>query len=391
MTLRTAEKDGNIMEIPGYRDTWIEVDLQAIAANVISFRKHLSPQTEIMAVVKADGYGHGAVPVAKKALASGAAYLGVAFLGEACHLRQAGIEAPILVLGYTSPAYMEQAVKHGIDLTVFHLSALDALEEAAKRLGIKASIHIKVDTGMGRIGLKESDDELWQMFKRAAGSSHLEWKGIFTHYATADEEDHSLVDKQMERFSDLVDQLRRNNLAPPLIHASNSAGAAVFPNNSFSMIRLGISLYGLHPSQHVKTRGIPLQEAFSLKTRVSHVKTLAAGETVSYGATYKTKKPEIIATLPIGYADGYPRSLSNRGEVLVHGRRARIVGRVCMDQMMINVTDIPQTSIGDEVVVIGKQGDEWISVDEAAGWLNTINYEVTCMFSKRIPRLYVNA
>ncbi|MBO8171641.1 MAG: alanine racemase [Bacillaceae bacterium] len=377
------------METPGYRDTWVEVDLNAISANVALFSEHLPPKTEIMAVVKADGYGHGAVPVAEAALAQGASVLGVAFLGEAVQLREAGFDTPVVVLGYTAPDYMKEAVKHQVSITIYHIEALKALEQSARYEGIKGAVHIKVDTGMSRIGLRYDDPQLMDLIRYTADSPYLEFEGIFTHYATADEIDHPHTRLQMARFVGLLENLQKDQLLPRYIHASNSAAATLYPENSHSLIRLGISLYGLHPSAEVrKAKQFPLQEAFSLKTRVSHVKTLPPGEPVSYGATYASDQEEVIATLPIGYADGYSRSLSNKGEVLVHGTRAPIVGRICMDQTMVRVTHIPGVEVGDEVVLIGKQGEDQISMDEVAHWLNTINYEVPCIISKRVPRIY---
>lgn len=378
------------MNITGCRDTWVEVDLSAIAANLRVFSAHLPPQTKLLAVVKANGYGHGALPVAKKALENGAYGLAVAFLGEAVTLRDSGIEAPILVMGYTAPDYAEEAVKRNISVTVYQPEVMDALEQAAVRCGLPARVHIKLDTGMGRIGVRDGDGALWELIDRMVHSPWLEWEGMFTHYATADEEDPSLFSIQNERFHSILDQIKQRGYSlPPLVHASNSAAAAVFPEQSFSLIRLGISLYGLHPSSYTaKTMKLPLTEALSLKTRVSHVKILPADQPVSYGATYMTRAVERIATLPIGYGDGYSRRLSNKGQVLIRGKRAPIIGRVCMDQIMVNVTHLPEVSVGDEAVLIGRQGDEYIGADEVAGWLDTINYEVTCMIGSRVPRVY---
>lgn len=379
-----------MLHIPGYRGTWAEIDLQAIAHNVRQFRFHLPAETDVMAIVKADGYGHGALQVAKTALANGASFLGVAFLGEAVQLREEGIDVPILVMGYTDPEYMKIAVEKDISVTVFDWKAIVALEEASRQLGRKGRAHLKVDTGMGRIGIRAHDPELQEMIRYLEASPFLTFEGLFTHYACADEIDNPLQQEQMKLFDEVMRMLDNDKIVPQYVHASNSAAAAQFPGTSHSFVRLGISMYGLYPSSDIKGKDLlSLKQAFSLKSRITHVKKVAAGTTISYGATYVTEKEEMIATIPIGYADGYRRSLSNRGMVLIHGMRSPIVGRVCMDQMMVQVTHIPDVQVGDEVVLIGRQGNEEIDIDEVAGWLDTINYEIPCMIGKRVPRIYI--
>ncbi|WP_035101238.1 alanine racemase [Aneurinibacillus terranovensis] len=372
---------------PFYRDAWAEINLDAIGDNVRTFRHHLPEGVKIMAVVKADGYGHGAFQVAEKALREGADCLGVALLDEALELRAKGITAPVLVLSSIPERGIMYAIKKNITMTVYQPERLDQIMRAAEALRKKALLHIKLDTGMGRIGIR-NPEELIDLMQTVRSSPWVEAEGIFTHFATADEEDTSYCKSQQKRFCEFLDRLEQEKFHIPVIHSNNSAAAMFYPYESRHMIRLGISLYGQYPSAYAKTTNITLRPAFEWKVRLSHVKKVPAGTSVSYGATFTTEREAVIATVPVGYADGYNRLLSNRGSVLVKGRRAPVVGRVCMDQFMIDVTDIPDVAAGDEAVLIGCQGDEYISVDEMAELLSTINYEVTCMVSKRIPRVY---
>jgi len=369
---------------PYYRSTWVEVDLQAIADNIKTFRAHLPGQTKIMAVVKADGYGHGAIPVAKAALVAGAEYLGVAMLEEAIELRQAGITAPILVLGYIPAEFVAIAIEHDVTITVYHEELVPEIQAAVEKLNKEAKVHLKIDTGMGRIGVR-TKEEFTRLLGAVQQSPRIKLEGAFTHFACADEEDSSYTEQQLQQFTKILETYEI-----PLIHCSNSAAAILFPNQGYNMIRLGISLYGQYPSAYTKGKGVQLKPAFSLKAKVSHVKQVPAGAFISYGATYQVKEPSYIATVPIGYADGFSRSLSNRGSALIRGKRVPIIGRICMDQLMVDVSSVPDCRLGDEVVLIGKQGVEEITVDEVADLLHTINYEVTCMISKRVPRIYGN-
>jgi alanine racemase len=376
---------------PFCRDTWVEVNLDAIAENVQTFRRHIPAGTGIMAVVKADGYGHGAVQISREALRSGADSLAVAMLDEAIVLRKAGITAPVLVLGYTPLDAVEQASRWNIELTAYHT---EWLEQAARLLQEKCpgngpiGIHVKTDTGMGRLGVRSSA-ELLQIVETLERSPMLQWNGIFTHFACADEEETSHVLEQHQKFQELLQSLRDAGKTLPTVHCCNTAAAIAFPEWGYDTIRLGIGLYGLYPSTYMKQRAdVRLIPALSLKTRIAHVKTAAEPFTVSYGATYTAQPGEQIATLPIGYADGFSRLLSNQGQVLYGGRRAAIVGRVCMDQIMVRI-DSGAAHVGDEVVLYGKQGGEEISLDEVAKRIGTINYEIPCMLNYRIPRVYL--
>jgi len=364
-----------------YRDTWAEVDLDCIAENVSSVKKHLPEQVEIFAVVKANAYGHGDVQVAKTALMAGAKYLAVAIMDEALALRQKGIEAPILVLGMTRPENVPIASKHHITLTVFQK---EWLQEAQKHLAVddRVSLHIKVDTGMGRLGVR-TPEELSAVEQLILAEKRFDFEGIFTHFATADELDNRYFQKQLALFQDLLKVLTHK---PKYIHSSNSAAAIRFPNAYFNAVRLGIAMYGLTPSlQMEKEIPFPLKEAFSLQTRLVHVKQVKKGDKTSYGATYESKEDEWIGTIPVGYADGWIRKLQGQ-EVLVDGTRSPIVGRICMDQCMVRLPHY--LPIGTAVTLIGQQGKQRISINEIAAKLDTINYEVPCIITNRVPRVF---
>lgn len=341
-----------------------------------------------MAIVKANGYGHGALRVAEAALSAGAGSLGVAFLDEALQLRHGGFTCPIFVMGYTEPAGYAVAIQHGIDLTFYDLHNLREVGERATELKQSAYIHIKVDTGMGRLGLID-EQELIYMVKYIENHPYLEWRGLFTHYACADEQDKQSTIQQADRFQQTITALKKEGFKLPLVHAGNSATGIDLPELTFDMVRLGISLYGFYPSEDVKRDQIALQPALSWKTKIVQLKEVPANTPISYGGTYRTKGVERIATLPVGYADGYTRLLTGKGEVLVRGHRVPVVGRICMDQMMINVTDILDVKLEDEVVLIGSQGNETVSAEEMATWIGTINYEIPCKIGLRVPRIYL--
>lgn len=368
------------------RPAWVEINLDHIAHNVKEIKEHIGPMTKIMAVVKADGYGHGAAAVAETALETGASSLAVAFVEEAIELRKAGIKAPILLLGYTDPTQFSTLVEHELTPTVFDLSTALAYSGLSVEKGIKLPIHIKVDTGMGRIGLLP--DEVVEVISRIIRLPGLSVEGIFTHFAAADEEDHSYTREQMVLFNRVIERCREKDIYFPLVHAANSAAAITHPHSRYSLIRLGISLYGHSPFGDFRGHSLDLLPALTFKSRVIMVKELPPGSAISYGCTYITDKDTLIATIPVGYADGYNRLLSNRGEVLIRGQRVPVVGRVCMDQLMVDVSSVPGARRGDEVVLYGRQGREQITVEEVAAQIGTINYELLCAVNKRVPRFY---
>ncbi|XLG15003.1 Alanine racemase [Bacillus velezensis] len=372
------------------REVWIEVDLDAIKKNVRAIRRHIPNTSKIMAVVKANAYGHGSVEVARQALESGASELAVASVEEGIVLRRAGITAPILVLGFTALSCVKKSAVWNITLSAFQVSwikkANRILEKEAdsKRL----SIHINVDTGMGRLGVR-TEEELLAVVKALKSSTYLSWDGIFTHFSTADEPDTELTMLQHEKFISFLRFLKNQDITLPTVHMCNTAAAIAFPEFSADMIRLGIGLYGLYPSASIKELNlVDLTPALSLKARIAYVKAMVTDpRTVSYGATYIAEPGEIIATIPIGYADGYSRALSNRGFILHRGRRVPVVGRVTMDMIMVSLGE-NEGKQGEEVVIYGKQQGAEISVDEIAEMLGTISYEVLSVLSRRVPRFY---
>ena len=375
--------------------TWAEIDLNAYAHNIRELRRITQPAARLMAVVKANGYGHGAAEVARTALQNGADCLGVARLHEAVELRKAGLDAPILIFGYSPPGSAQTLIDYDLSQTVYSPTTAAALSRQAARQGKKIKIHIKVDSGMGRLGL---------LLDQAAGENchnipvvetvrdvetisrlaNLEVEGIFTHFATSDSADKSYANSQLKRFMDFLDLLDRAGLMPPIRHAANSGAVIDMPEAHLDMVRPGIATYGLYPSDEVTKDHVPLQPVMTLKSRIVHLKKVPAGFHISYGITYRTKKSTTIATVPIGYADGYNRLLSSRGYMLLHGQRVPIVGRVCMDLTMLDVGGLK-----DEVVAFGHQGDGSVTADELAATLNTINYEIVTSISARVPRIYI--
>lgn len=372
---------------PFYRNTYIEVNLDAIQHNVREFRRWIGDQVNLLVAVKANAYGHGAIPVAKAAIEAGANWLGVAFVDEGIELRNAGITVPILVLGYTPPEAIASAIQHNLTLTVYSGLLLEQINVEAKAQNQIASVHIKVDTGMGRLGVQPS--EVIPILLQARGYQAIHVEGLFTHFATADEADRSYFNQQMGRFDQVIEEVKQAGFEIPIIHSSNSAATIEEKSEHHQMVRVGVSLYGMYPSVELNYSNIKLIPALRLITKVAHLKKVPAGSGVSYGKIYTTEQEEWLATLPIGYADGYSRQLSNRGFVLLNGIRVPVVGRVCMDQIVVRVDDAMPVQVGDEVVVYGVQGSEEISVDEVASWLGTINYEVTCMLQRRVPRVYL--
>lgn len=372
------------------RPAWAEIDLDALAHNVREIRRIIDPRAQIMAVVKANGYGHGVEPVSRTALRNGADWLGVALLQEAILLREKGINAPVVILGYTPDEDVEEVVAHDIGQTIFTWEGALAMAAAARRLGKTAKIHIKIDTGMGRIGFPPDKETVETVF-RIAHLPGVEVEGIYTHFAAADETDKSYTEEQFGRFIWLLKQLAARGVYIRWRHCANSAALLDLQYTHLDLVRPGIVIYGLFPSAEVRHDTVRLVPVMSLKARVAFVKDVPTGASISYGRTYVAEKPKRIATIPLGYADGYSRLLSNKGEVLIKGHRAPVVGRVCMDQLMVDVTHIPGVIQGDEVVLLGRQGDEVITAEEIAARLGTINYEIVCMISERVPRLYKGA
>ena len=348
------------------RPVWAEIDLDALCSNVREIRRITDPRAQVMAVVKANAYGHGAEQVGRAALRSGADWLGVALLQEALQLRQQGIQAPILILGHTPDEDASEVVANDISQTVFTREAILALAAAARKLGLKARVHVKIETGMGRLGFPATRETV-TLISQLARLSNMEIEGIFTHLASAGELDKSYAEQQFMKLQQMWKQLEAEGVHVRWRHCANSPAVIDLPYTHLDLVRPGIILYGLYPSAEVRRDLIALRPVMSLKARVSFVKEVAAGTSISYGCTYRTGGPTRIATIPIGYADGYSRLLSNKAEVLIRGRRAPVAGRVCMDQLMVNVGQIPGVEAGDEAVLIGRQGDEEITADETGG------------------------
>jgi alanine racemase len=366
--------------------TWAEIDLDAVARNVSSFKRHVGENVEVMAVVKANAYGHGAVPVGKAALEAGATRLAVHRAAEGGELRQARIEAPILVMGYTPPDDARAVVRWRLTPSVITLEAARALSQEAAAVGVTLPVHIKVDTGMGRWGLLP--DEVVEFVRALQNLPSLRLEGIFTHFATADCTNASHVVSQLEVFNRVLADVRHAGFDVPVVHAANSAATMRLPAAHFKAVRIGIAMYGMEPSSEWQSV-FPLQPVLTLKSTVNRVRRLPAGSGISYGRTFVTQRSTLAALVPVGYGDGYHRSLSNRGCVLIRGQRAPILGRVCMDQCVVDVTHIPGVQQDDEVVLIGRQGQEVISAEEVARLAGTINYEVTTSLLPRVSRLYL--
>jgi alanine racemase len=378
---------------------WTEINLLAIKHNVMTLKKRVGKDVKLMAVVKADGYGHGAVKIARVALQSGATWLGVARISEAIKLRKHKIDSPILVFGSVSAGDVATLAKHQLSITIHTLKAAEEISLEALRQAVFIKAHVKIDTGMGRTGLLPDhlratpslNNAATKEIKAMANLDNLEIEGIYTHLASADFKDKTFTNYQLENFNLLLEELMQNGVRIDICHAANSAGIIDMPQQtSYDLVRAGISIYGLYPSNEVYKPNAVLRPAMSLKAIITSVKEVPQGFTISYGMTYTTQIRTKIAIIPVGYADGYPRLLSSNGFMLVRGKRAPIAGRVCMDQTMIDVGHIPMVKPGDEVVLIGKQGKEEITVDEVAANAKTINYEIVSLLSTRLPRIYIS-
>ncbi len=372
---------------------WAEIDLGAVGRNIRELKRVTRPGAAFMAVVKADAYGHGAVDVARTALAHGADRLGVARIAEAVELRQAGLKVPILIFGHTPPERASELIRRNLTQTVYRRDTAEMLSEQAVAEGKRLPVHLKIDTGMGRLGMLSFSPEgnpaaVLESITSICKLPGLAVEGIFTHFAASDSVDKSYSRLQFERFMNLLDRLRSVGIEFQVRHCANSAGIIDLPETHLDLVRGGIAIYGLPPSDEVDLRRIALSPAMALKSRIIHLKSVPAGFKVSYGMTYETPAPTSVATVSIGYADGLNRLLSSRGHMLVRGRRAAIVGRVCMDLTMLDVGHIPEARVGDEVVIFGRQEKELIHVDEIAALLHTINYEVVSTITRRVPRIY---
>jgi len=378
---------------------WAEIDLNAIAHNVRELRQITRPEARLMAVVKANGYGHGAVEVSRCALQNGASILGVARIEEGILIRKAGISVPILVFGYTLPQQAGDLLHYDLTQSVHTIASAQQLSQIAASLADTIKIHLKVDTGMGRLGLSPQNFQSDRPEKidmdtvaetlSIAGLEGLELDGIFTHFASADSADKAYAEYQLDLFLNYLRRLQNAGLNPALKHAANSGALIDMPRSHLDLVRPGIAIYGLYPSDEVDLQRISLKPAMALKSQIIQLKKVPAGFNISYGSTYTTRHPTTIATVPIGYADGLNRRLSSHGQMLVGGQRVPIVGRVCMDLTMLDVGNVKNVQMGDEVVVFGQQGNETLSVDEMAAMLDTINYEIVTGISARVPRIYL--
>jgi len=374
-----------VLQLPRYnRPTAALIDLSALEHNVQEVR-HRAAGRKILAVVKAGAYGHGAVGVSRRLLALGVEMLGVALVEEGRELRESGIDAPILVMGAVFPEQADMVVSLKLTPVVYSRAIAQALVHSTKKLGTTACVHVKIDTGMGRIGVAPEEAPGVIAAMKADG---LDVQGLMTHFADADLADKQFASMQMDRFETVIRELEAKGISVPVRHAANSAAVLDFSRALFTMVRPGLMLYGYNPLEE-GTVGAELRPVLSLVTRVAFLKKVPAGVPISYGRTFVTKRESLIATLPVGYADGYSRSLSNKGEVLVRGKRAPVVGRVCMDMCMVDVTDIAGVNEEDDVVLIGSQGSERITADEIAKMTGTIAYEVLCAISSRVPRIYL--
>ena len=372
-----------------YSRVYAKIDLDAIAYNMEQMKQNIRPETKVMAVIKADGYGHGAVQIAEMMERWNYIWgFAVATLDEAVVLRTEGIQKPILVLGCVFPDQYMEMLKHEIRMNIYTEEMAESISRMAAREGKTAYMHIKLDTGMSRLGFGINEQSA-ETIKRISKMPNVNMEGIFTHFTKADEKDKSFTKKQIQEFVWMTERLKEKNVRFTYEHCSNSAGIIDVPEANFDIVRAGISTYGLYPSEEVDKTNVKLKPALALKSHVAFVKEIERGTPVSYGGTFVAKEKMKIATIPVGYADGYPRSLSNKGYVLIRGKKAPILGRVCMDQFMVDVTQIEGVSFGDKVTMIGKDGNEILPVEVLRELSGRFNYEFVCDLGKRIPRVYV--
>lgn len=368
-----------------------EIDLDAMTYNLEHIKKNLAPGTQVIAVLKADGYGHGAVPLARRIQKDPEIWgIAVATVEEGEELRNAGITKPILILGYTYQEDYQKIAKLDFRPAVFKLSMAKELSKAALEAGKTLKIHIKIDTGMTRIGYRDVKKDVPEILEisRLPG---LDIEGIFTHFARADEADKTPALVQYEKFQEFIRALEQEGLHIPMKHCSNSAGIIRMQEANLDAVRAGIILYGLYPSKEVEREPVPLKPLMSLRSHIAYIKTVEPGAEISYGGIFTTVRETRVATIPVGYADGYPRGLSNKGSVLIRGKRAPILGRVCMDQFMVDVTEIPEAEELDQVTLLGKDGEDCITMEELGELSGRFNYEFACCISKRVPRVYLES
>lgn len=377
-------------ELAQYARGYVTVDLDAIVSNMHHMKANLAEQTKMMGVIKTDGYGHGAVPIARQLEKLDFVFgYAVATPEEAQLLRRAGMKKPILILGYTFPYGYEKLVEEQVRPAVFRYDALQQLGETAEKLGKSLPIHIKVDTGMNRIGIRPDEAGL-AFVKKALETPGIVVEGIFTHFARADEADKTAANQQLDKFKNFCEEIREKlGVRIPIQHCSNSAGIVEMKDANMDMVRAGITLYGLWPSDEVRQDIVELTPALSWYTHISYIKTVEPGNAVSYGGTFTVEKPMRIATIPVGYGDGYPRGLSGKGYVLLNGKKAPILGRVCMDQFMVDVTEIPEAEEGELVTLLGWDGEEHLSMETLGELSGRFNYELACDIGKRMPRVYL--
>lgn len=365
------------------------IDLDAVEYNIESMKRNLKENVQMLAVVKTDGYGHGALQIARILEAKDYIWgYATATLEEAVLLKTRGIRKPLLVLGCIFPDQLREAVEQGIRMTVYTEKTAQEISELAGNLGKKVPIHIKLDTGMSRLGFLVNEDSI-DTIERIGRLPNLIMEGIYTHFAKADETDKKFTERQLEAYLYMKRALEERGISFRYHHCSNSAGIIDCREANLDLVRAGIAAYGLYPSDEVKKENVPLKPAMELVSHVAHVKTIEPGTAVSYGGTFVSDRPMRIATIPVGYGDGYPRSLSGKGCVLIHGRRAPILGRICMDQFMADVTEIPEVSFGDKVTLVGRNGNEVLAVEDLSNLCGRFNYELICALGKRIPREYI--
>jgi len=369
------------------RPVWAEVDLDKLAHNMREIRR-LAKSEDIIAVVKADAYGHGAIDVAPVLLENGASRLAVAMQSEAVELRRSGIECPIMILGFTPPNLIDNLLKYDIEQTVFSYEFAKKLSKMAKKKNKIAKIHIALDTGMGRIGYLPNDKSVQEVYNIST-LPNIIIEGIFCHFSSADEKDKTYTYNQVKKFDDFYEKLKAKQVYIKTRHIANSAAIIDLPETHYEAVRPGIIIYGYYPSDEVNKEKIDLKPVMTLKTNVVHIKTLPPGEYVGYGRKYKTEKESVIATLPIGYADGYTRLLFGKAKVILKGKFAPVIGKICMDQIMVDITGIDGVKIGDEVILIGEDENNKFTADIVGELIGTISYEIVCMIGKRVPRVYI--